>query len=338
MKQVWIPRIGPPEVLTLRETDEPEPGRGEVLVNVRAAGVNFADILARLGLYPDAPKLPAVVGYEVAGEVARCGEGVDEVRPGERVLAITRFGGYAERVVVPASQVFAMPAQLDFAQAASLPVNYLTAWIMLYHLANVQRGQSVFVHAVAGGVGQAATQLCLARGARVLGTASASKHDRLKERGVDVCIDSRTKAFDREVERITNGHGVDVVLDAVGGRSFKRSYRCLAPLGKLYVFGVSSFAPSLSRRIRSALWGLLRTPRFHPVPLMNDNRGVHGVNLGHLWDQRTVLERGTRELLALVESGAIRPVVDRTFPFAEAAAAHRYIQERRNFGKVLLVP
>ncbi|MBI4410136.1 MAG: zinc-binding dehydrogenase [Gemmatimonadetes bacterium] len=337
MRQVWIPRTGGPEVLEVRAAPDPEPREGQVRIRVRAAGVNFADILARIGVYPDAPPLPAVVGYEVAGVADRVGPGVD-LTEGSRVVAVTRFGGYADTVIVPAAQVHELSEDLSFEKAAAIPVNYLTAWLMLVRLGNVQTGDTVLVHAAAGGVGQAALQICRWRGARVIGTASASKHERLRQAGVDYCIDYRTLNFEREVARITNGQGVDVVLDAVGSRSFAMSYACLAPMGRLFLFGVSGLAPGRRRSIVAVLGGILRMPRFHPIALMQQNRGVIGVNVGRLWGRATVLREMLWEILGLVQRGVFDPVVDRAFPLDAAAEAHAYIQERRNFGKVLLIP
>ena len=338
MRQVWITKRGGPEVLEAREAPDPEPKSGEVRVRVAAAGVNFADVLARMGLYPDAPPLPAVVGYEVAGTVDRVGPGAEGFREGDRVGALTRFGGYADTVCVPAGQAIRLPDALSFEKAAAIPVNYLTAWIMLVHLGSVREGDVVLVHAAAGGVGQAALQICRWRGASVLGTASASKHARLLEMGATHCIDYRAEDFEAEVRRFTGGRGVDLALDAVGGESFRKSYRCLAPLGRLYLFGASSMATGRTRSILSAARGLLGMPRFHPIPLMNTNRGVQGVNLGRLWDQAALLRRILAEVVALVEQGVFDPVVDRVFPFAQAGEAHTYLQDRKNFGKVLLAP
>ncbi len=338
MRQVWIPKIGEPEVLEVREAPDPEPKAGEVRVRVAASGINFADILARMGLYPDAPKLPAVVGYEVAGVVDAAGEGVDGLREGDRVVAMTRFGGYSDVVCAPHQTVRTVPENLDFEGAASIPVNYLTAWLMLVRLGNVRSGERVLVHACAGGVGLAAVQICRNFGAEVIGTASASKHERLREMGVAECIDYRTQDFEAVVNDLTDGRGVDIVLDAVGGDSFAKSYRCLDSLGRLFVFGVSSFAPGTKRHLGSALLGLLRMPKFKPLSLMTFNRGVFGVNVGHLWDRGDEMTAMLGEILDLFADGTFKPVVDRTFPFAEAAAAHRYIQDRKNFGKVVLTP
>jgi len=338
MQQVWIPKIGEPDVLELREAPDPELAPGEVRVRVEASGINFADILARMGLYPDAPKLPAVVGYEVAGTVDGVGEGVEDFRDGDRVVCMTRFGGYSDVVCAPQATIRAIPDDLTFEGAASIPVNYLTAWLMLVRLGTVRRGEKVLVHACAGGVGLAAVQICNHFGAEVIGTASAGKHDRLREMGVASCIDYRTQDFEEEVSELTGGRGVDIVLDAVGGESFAKSYRCLDSFGRLFVFGVSSLAPGSKRRIGAALMGLWRMPKFKPLSLMSFNRGVFGVNLGHLWHRGDEMTAMLGEIVDLFADGTFKPVVDRSFPFAEAAAAHQYIQDRKNFGKVVLVP
>ncbi|MGE0711059.1 MAG: medium chain dehydrogenase/reductase family protein [Planctomycetota bacterium] len=338
MRQVWITRKGGPQVLQVREAPDPEPGPGQVRIKVAAAGINFADIMARMGLYPDAPPLPCVVGYEVAGEVDRVGSGVEGIAAGARVAAMTRFGGYSDRVVVDAEQARPLDPAISYEVAAAIPVNYLTAWVMLVHLGNVHRGERVLVHAAAGGVGQAALQICQWRGAEVIGTASPSKHARLKEAGVAHCIDYTTQDFAREVKRITAGEGVHVALDAVGGASFRKSYECLAPLGRLCCFGASSFAPGRTMSVLAALKGLWNMPSFRPIPLMNENRGVFGVNMGHLWEQRALLVPMLDEIVGLVRAGTFAPVVDRTFSFEQAGEAHQYIQDRKNYGKVLLVP
>ncbi len=335
MRSVWIPRTGPPEVLEVRDGPEPAAGPGEVVIRVRAAGVNFADVMARLGFYADAPPRPCVVGYEVAGTVERLGAGVEgPLAVGQRVVALTRFGGYTEAIAVPAAQVFPLPDTMRFEDGAAVPVNYVTAVLMLRHFGNVQRGERVLVHAAAGGVGMAAIQLCRIAGAEVIGTASASKHALLREAGVTHTIDYRTQDFEAEVQRVTGGRGVDIVLDATG--AFRKSYRCLAPLGRLVMFGFSQAATGLTPSWIAAIPKFLAIPWFHPARIMNDNKAVIGVNLGHLWD-RIELLRG--EMLGLLDewaAGRIKPVVGKTFPLTDAAGAHRYLQERQNVGKVVL--
>src|SRR5438309_492882 len=335
MRSVWITKSGPPEVLEVREGPDPVPGTGQVLIRVRASGVNFADVMARMGLYPDAPPRPCVVGYEVAGTIEALGPGADgDLAPGRRVVALTRFGGYAEAVAVPTAQVFPLADGMKFEEAAAIPVNYLTAVLMLRHFGNVKRGERVLVHAAAGGVGMAAIQLCRIAGAEVIGTASAGKHALLREAGVAHAIDYRTQDFEAEVRRLTGGRGVDIVLDATG--AFRKSYRCLGPLGRLVCFGISGASTGLGPSRLAAVKRLATLPWFHPIRLMNDNKAVIGVNLGHLWDRIDLLRREMLGLLDDYQAGRIRPIVGKTFPLTEAAAAHRYIQERQNVGKVVL--
>ena len=265
MRQVIIPRFGGPDVFETREVPDPTPGDGEIRIRVRAAGVNFADILARLGLYPDAPKPPMVVGYEVAGHIDAMGRSVVGFSDGDRVVALTRFGGYADAVVVPAAQAFACPDDLSDAEAAAVPVNYLTASLALYRMAALGIGETVLVHNAGGGVGIAATQLARLRRATVIGTASAFKHDALRSFGVDHAIDYRVADVPEEVKKLTHGRGVDVILDPIGGRSFMASYQMLAPLGRLVVFGLSAAAPGQRRNAWRAFHAWMSTPRFDPM-------------------------------------------------------------------------
>jgi NADPH:quinone reductase-like Zn-dependent oxidoreductase len=337
MRQVVILRHGAPDVLQLREVPDLTPADGEIRIAVRAAGVNFADVLARLGLYPDAPKPPVVVGYEVAGIVDAVGPGVAGHRKGDHVLALTRFGGYADQVVVPSGFAFAIPDWMNDADAAAIPVNYLTAFLALYRMANIAAGETVLIHGAGGGVGIAATQLARLRGATIIGTASVAKHDAIRRQGVHHAIDYRKANVVAEVRRLTHDRGVDVVLDPIGGSSFADSYRLLAPLGRLVMFGVSSIASGERRSLWRALSTIMRMPTFKPLSLMNRNRGVFGLNLGHLWDQQHQLAEAMSLLLREVTTGRLRPVVARTFPLEHAADAHRFMHLRANIGKVVLV-
>jgi len=334
VKQVVIPRHGPPEVLEIREAPDPAVVPGSVRIRVRAAGINFSDLLARQGLYPDAPKLPCTVGYEVAGIVETVGAGVTTFRTGDRVVATTKLGGQSELVVAPARSVFPLPATWTFEQGAAFPVVYLTAHHMLVRVAAARRGETVLVHAAAGGVGLAVAELGRILGLRVLGLCSSTKHAVLREYGVEP-FDGRDPRWFDTLRRAMPG-GVDIVLDAVGGDSWRHGYRLLAPAGRLVCYGASGLAEGSTRNILKVLWRVVRFPRFGPIGLMNDNRSVAGVNLGHLWNEETVMAPQVQALLAYALEGKVTPRVDRAFPAADAAAAHRYIHERRNIGKVLL--
>ncbi len=339
MRQIWIPKAGPPEVLELREAPDPLPQAGEVRVRVEAAGVNFADVMGRLGIYPDLPPMPVVVGYEVAGRVDAVGNGVETDWVGRDVAALTRFGGYSDVVCVPEIQLFTRPPGMTAEEGAALPVNYLTAWQLIAVMGGLRPGDTMLVHSAGGGVGIAAIQLARHRGARVIGTASAGKHASLKELGCE-CIDYTREDFVPRVLELTEGRGVELVLDAVGGRSFARSFEVLAPTGRLGMFGMSAAATGKRRNPLGFLRAAATTPwfRFTPLRLMNENKGVFGVNLGHLWDRGEQVAGWAEALFALYAEGAIRPVVAERFPFDRAADAHHFLQDRRNLGKVLLVP
>jgi NADPH:quinone reductase-like Zn-dependent oxidoreductase len=335
MRQVVIPRHGSPDVFEVREAPMPEPAEGQIRIRVRAAGINFADVLARIGLYPDAPRLPAVVGYEVAGVVDAAGKGVSSAHPGDRVIALTRFGGYSDYVVVPAYQVFRFPDALSDAEAASVPVTYLTGAIALYRMAALASGDTVLVQNAGGGLGIAAVQLARLRRATVYGTASAAKHTALASFGVEHAIDYRHADVRDEILKLTKGRGVDVVLDPIGGRSFSESYGMLAPMGRLIMVGVSSVA-SERRSVVKLLRAWWTMPSFGPLSLINRNRGVFGLNVGHLWDERKPLQSLMELILEELTAGRLRPVVSKTFPLERAADAHRFIQSRANIGKVVL--
>jgi NADPH:quinone reductase-like Zn-dependent oxidoreductase len=338
MKALVITKHGPPDVLRVQDRpDPPAPGRGQARVRVRAAGINFADLMARSGLYPDAPKPPCVVGYEFAGDVESVGEGVEELAPGDRVLGGTRFGGYAEQVTVGAAELVPLPEDWSYEEGAALPVNYATAYAGLIRYGSVAEGERVLVHAAAGGVGIAATQIAKLRGAEVFGTASASKHDAIRGFGVDHAIDYRGQDFVKAVREIAGDeHPLDLVMDAVGGSSFRKSYSLLRPGGRLVCFGASSVQSGDKRSIPSALRMLAQTRWFNPMRLMSGSRAVIGLNMLALWDEKQSLEEYIDPLTSWIGDGSIRPVVAEAFPLERGADAHRFMHERKNVGKVVL--
>lgn len=339
MRAIWIRKFGGPEVLEVRETPDPPLGRGEARVRVHAAGLNFAEVMARQGLYPDAPKPPCVVGYEAAGVVEALGEGATAPSVGARVIVLCHFGAHSDVVTVPTSNLVPMPDEMTFEEGAALPVNYLTAYHMLFRVACVRAGERVLIHMAAGGVGLAVLQLCRTLdGIETFGTASASKHDALRAEGCTHPIDYRTKDYVAEIRALTGGSGVDVVLDALGGRDWKKGYELLRPLGRLVAFGFANMASGGRRSLFNVAHQALGIPLFTPLGLMDTNRSIAGVNMGHLWAETELLRGELDALVALFREGRIRPHIDSTFPFAEAAAAHRRLESRKNVGKVVLVP
>jgi len=334
MRVVVIPKHGDPGVLEVQERPDPSLRPGCVRIEVAAAGVNFADTMARTGLYADAPKPPMVVGYEVAGTVIDVAPGVEGIAHGARVMAGTRFGGYASQVVVPAADVVPLPDAFSFEQGAAIPVVYATAWAGLLGFGSLRAGETVLVQAAAGGVGMAATQLAKRYGAKVHGTASPGKHDAIRANGVDVAHDYTRPGWDNELN-----DSFDVVLDAIGGKSFKRSYRMLRVGGRLVAFGASSVQQGETRNLLKAAPQALRMLRgFDLIGQMSDSKAVIGLNMLRLWDDRGTLAPWIEPLAELMEDGTIRPVVSDVVPFDRAADAHRIIAQRRNVGKVVLVP
>jgi NADPH:quinone reductase-like Zn-dependent oxidoreductase len=334
---------GGPDVLQVQERPDPPVGAGEVRIAVKAAGINFADTMARVGLYPDAPKPPCVMGYEVAGEVESLGEGVSGFAVGDRVMAGTRFGGQAELVTVPADQALPLPERLSFEQGAAFPVNYGTAYAALIIMGSLREGDRVLVHAAGGGVGIAATQIARNVGAEIFGTSSPSKHDAIRAQGVAHAIDYRSQDFEAEAMRITGGEGVDLVIDALGPTSFRKDYRLLRPGGRLVMYGLSEVTNESGRDIPAALKSLAKMPLatipwWKSLALMNENKGVFGLNMLKWWEREGSLDRVTEPLMADLEAGRLEPVVAEAFPFERAGEAHEFIAQRRNVGKVVLFP
>jgi NADPH:quinone reductase-like Zn-dependent oxidoreductase len=322
---------GGPGDLQVQERPAPACGPGQVRIAVAAAGVNFADLMATQGLYPDAPKPPCVVGYEVAGTVIERGDGVEALADGERVMAATRFGGYAEEVVVAASDALPLPDGMSFEQGAALPVNYGTAYAGLIRYGALRAGERVLIHAAAGGVGIAATQIARHQGAEVWGTASAAKHDAIRGFGVEHPIDYRRPGWHRGLPKF------DLIMDAVGGRSFRTSYELLRAGGRLVAFGASSVVTGEKRNLLHAGRAALSMPRFNLLKQMSASKAVIGLNLLTLWDELGTLEPFVAPVQQMLAAGAIEPVVSDVVPFDRAADAHRILSERRNVGKVVLV-
>jgi NADPH:quinone reductase-like Zn-dependent oxidoreductase len=342
VRAVVITEHGGPEVLRVEQRPDPIAGPGQIRVAVRAAGINFADLMARAGIYPDAPPPPCVIGYEVAGEVDSVGEGVESFAVGDRVIVGTRFGGYAELVAVDEGQAIPLPEALDFEQGAAFAVNYATAWAALVVMGGLKPGERVLIHAAGGGVGIAATQIAAGIGAEVFGTASAAKHDAIRAQGVEHPIDYREADFATEAMRATGGEGLDLIIDALGPSSFRKDYRILRSGGRLVMFGLAEVQTGEKRDLPALLRGLARMPLatlpwWRSLRMMNENKGVFGLNLLKWWDDEG-LDRLLEPLRDGLERGAFTPVVAAGFPFERAAEAHRYLGERRNIGKVVLTP
>ena len=332
VRKITIGRPGGYERLEMADAPDPVPRPGEVAIEVEAAGVNFADCVVRMGLYESQKKLvgwPVTPGFEVAGRVSGGAPGA------QAVLAVTRFGGYASRVVVPESQVFPVPPRLDVVQAAGFPVVFLTAYYALCELAHPRPGSTILVHSAAGGVGGAAAQIARILGARVVGVVGSTH--KVAAARADVVIDKSREDLWEAAERAAPG-GYDVILDANGATTLAESYRHLAPTGRLVAYGFHSMLSTRGGRVRwlPLLRSYLKTPRFHPIRMVNENRSVLAFNLSYLFAKQDLLREAMGRLLAWLAEGKLDPPPVARYPAAEVARAHRDLESGRTVGKLVL--
>jgi synaptic vesicle membrane protein VAT-1 len=341
MRALVVRRYGPPEVLETRQEPDPQPKPGEVLIRVKTIGVNFADLLQRMGIYPGTPKPPFVPGLELAGVVEksaeqRKAEGGEPLHPGDHVLALTNFHAYAEWAAVPAERVYRIPAGMTFDEGAAIAVNYLTAYHSMFTMGNLQPGDRILIHGAAGGVGTAAVQLARARGLVTFGTAGSIKQEYLRKIGVGHPIDYESNDFVEVIQKYSP-EGVEMVMDAIGGKSFARSYQCLAPTGRLVIYGFSAAAgPDGKRNWPRMIKAYLQTPKFHPLKLMEQNAAVIGVSLGKVIARGPLVRTELEEIFRLYSTGKIKPAIGKSFPLEQGVAAHQYVQNRKSVAKVIL--
>ena len=334
-RRIVLTKAGGPDTLAVIPMDMPEPKAGEIRIEVAFAGIDFADLLMRLGLYQPRPKYPFTPGYEMSGTVDAVGEGVTGFTVGQRVVAGLPNGGQASHVIVPSHRALALPDDVGLDVAAAIPVTYLTAHHMLHHLGHMKEDDSVLIHGGAGGVGTAALQICQWAGvSKVWATASGHKSSTIEAYG-GVAIDRHNEDFVEVIKQATNGQGVDHILDPIGGDNLSRSLSALKEGGRLYTYGMSAAAPSSKRSIIRSFLAWRRTPKFDPLRLMTRNRGVFGVHMG-TWKDEAVMVEQLHTILKGVEEGVLSPVIDSVFDAEDVAKAHQYIHDGKNIGKVLL--
>ncbi len=322
MKTIVATAFGGPEVLEIREVAVPEPGPGEVLIQVRAAGINYADIMQRDGLYPGGPKAPFGVGFEVAGVVEKVGDGVTQWGPGDEVMSFCQ-SGYSEYVVAKAGQVMPKPEQLSFSQAAAIPCQYLTAYHALLTLGRLTAGQTVLIQAAAGGLGTQLVQIARNVGATVIGTASTPEKCALIESlGCQHAINYTRQDFQAAVKDITGGVGCDLIIETVGGEVFAKSLKCLKPRGMLVTLGIASKEP----------------PMIEARTLLARNWTVAGFHLMAYTSDTQAMANAMRDLHSWLLDGKLTVVVGHEFKLVEAAKAQKFISDRKSSGKVVLVP
>jgi NADPH:quinone reductase-like Zn-dependent oxidoreductase len=341
MKKIVVHRPGGYDRLVLEEHPDLLPGPGEVVVDVKSAGVNYADCCVRWGVYSSAKKYvgwPITPGFEVAGHVRAVGEGVTHLRPGDPAMVITRFNGYATQVKVPASQVFPIPEGFSMEEAAAFPGVYMTAYHALYQIVRIRPGGTLLVHSAAGGVGTALLQLARAGGFRTVGVVgSAHKVEAAKRFGANEVIDKSSADLWREAERLAPGR-YDAIFDANGAETLLESYRHLAPTGKLVAYGAHTLLPKSGGKLNylKLVRGFFKVPKFNPLVLLSQNRTVTGFNLSFLFEREDLLTEGMNALLQGVKDGKIQPPAVTLFPLGEVGRAHAAIESGQTVGKLVL--
>ncbi|KAM4622756.1 synaptic vesicle membrane protein VAT-1 homolog [Discoglossus pictus] len=314
------------------------PKAGEVLVRVQACGLNFADLMARQGVYDRLPSLPVSLGMECAGTVEELGEGVTDRKVGDKVMVLNRFGLWQEVVTVPTNHTFLMPDGMSFEEGAALLVNYITAYMILFNYGNLRSNQSVLIHMAAGGVGTAAIQLCkTVDNVTIFGTASATKHESLKESGVTHPIDYRTADYVDELRKISP-KGVDIVLDPLGGSDTCKAFNLLKPMGKLVIYGAANLLTGQKKNLMALAKSWWNQFNITAMQLIPSNKAVCGYHLGHLDEEVELIAEVVSTLLDLYKQGKIKPKIDTVFAFDQVGDAMRQMQEKKNIGKVVLVP
>lgn len=335
--RIVISRYGGPEVFVFDEHELPAPGPGQVRVAVRAAGINFAEVFCRLGLYRAAPPPPFVPGFEVAGVVESVGEGVEEFTVGDRVFGVTRFGGYQGGIVADAERLQPMPEGWSFEEAAGFPAAAVTAGYGLLEPGNLRPGEIVVVHSAAGGVGSMAVQLAQAVGAEVIGTCGRDeKLEVLEELGCVLSINYRKEDW---VARVRQRYpdGVHVVFDALGGRYYKQGFDLLRPRGRLIAYGMGSATPAGKRPNWPKLaWQILTLPRYSPFALVPQNKLIAGFNVLLLWDELDVMREVQQRCLEHARAGSLKVRVSQVAPYDQVGVLHEALQSGRTTGKLVL--
>jgi NADPH2:quinone reductase len=337
MKAAFLIKYGSAETaFEIREVPKPEPTPSEVLIKVSAFGLNFADVMARLGLYKGAPPLPALLGYDVVGRIEKCGASVKSLKVGDRVTALTRFGGYAEYAVTEATAVQIIADDISAGVAVSLATQYSTAYYLSHQLANLQENDKVLIHAAAGGVGTALTQMALHKKCIVLGTCGSQEKIRyLLKNGVHHPINYRELDFEQAVRTLVGTTGLDAVFDPVGGKSVKKSYRLLGAGGRLFCFGVSSM--NQTKSILGKLRVLAQFGIYHPLQFLSQSKGIIGVNMLTLAvSHPEKISNAMRAVVKLTQEGVLKPHVGGEYPIAKLAEAHAFLESRESMGKIVV--
>ena len=336
MKEIIITKYGSPETLKIVEKSKPIPKNNEILIKNYFSGINFSEIMARMGLYPGAPKPPTTLGAEGCGIIEDLGKDVNNFNIGDKVIILSKHSAYSSHICTSKNLVIPLPHNFTFEEGAAFPITYLTAYMMICDLGNFKNNETILIHGAGGGVGTAAIQLAKNIGGKIIGTASLWKHEKLYEMGVNHCIDYNNVNIYNKIMEYSNGRGVDIIIDPIGGKNWKTSYRCLSEMGKLIIFGDQNFVQGKSFNLFYSLKEYFSMPKFHPIKLMSQNKSVMGYHLGRIFKSEFKIHSAIQNLNQLIKHNKISPIVDKIFNYKQVIDAHYYIQNKKNFGKVLL--
>ena len=337
MNAAYLIKYGNAEkAFEIREADKPRPNANQVLIKVEAFGLNFADVMARLGLYKAAPPLPAILGYDVVGEIEAIGTNVNHVKLGDRVIALTKFGGYAEFALADKEVVYKIPNSFSAGVAVALATQYSTAYFLSHHMANLQENDTVLIHAAAGGVGTALVQMALHKKCIVFGTCgSDEKVAYLKKNGVHYPINYRKNDFEDVVRKVIEKKGLDAVFDPVGGKSVKKDFRLLGAGGRVFSFGVSSM--NQTKTIFGKLRVLWQFGFYHPLQFLSGSKGIVGINMLKVGEENPEkMAKVMQEVIRLTEEGILTPHVGGEYQVDQLAEAHAFLESRKSMGKIVI--
>lgn len=337
MKAAYLIKYGPANTaFEIREKEKPQPKSNQILIKVDAFGLNFADVMARIGLYKAAPPLPAVLGYDVVGTISEIGDEVKHVKVGDRVTALTRFGGYAEYAIAESNVVFKIPELLAPGIAVALATQYSTAYYLSSTIANLQENDKVLIHAAAGGVGTALTQMALHKKCLVFGTCSSNKKiDYLKKNGVHFPINYKLEDFEVAIRKIIGKEGLDVIFDPVGGKSVKKGFRLLGAGGRICSFGISSM--NNATNIFGKLKVVSQFGLFHPLQFLSQSKGIIGTNILKVGEDKPhKIANAMEAVIQMNHDKIIAPFIGGEYSINELAEAHQFLESRKSMGKIVV--
>lgn len=341
MRAIVLTGFGGYKGVKIQKKPEPSPQEGEVLIRVKACGLNFQDLMVRLGAIDSPPKTPCIMGFECAGEIEAVGEGVENFKVGDRVVALPEFRAWAELVAVPAKYVYNIPDDMSFADASAIAINYVVAYIILFDLASIKEGKSLILHSVGGGVGQAICQLCrTVKDVTVIGICSKSKHEALKATGLVDHLLERGSDYSNEIRKIST-EGVDIVLDSLCGEECNRGYGLLKPMGKYILYGSSNVVTGETKSFFSVARSWWQVDKVSPIKLFDENKSLAGFNLRHLMyqqDGHEYVRNAMKTVMEMWQQGKIKPTIDSTWALEDVAEAMQKMHDRKNIGKLVLDP